>query len=297
MLCAICLKHKKNNAFIKGTNNFRFSTLERHVAHRDHADALKADAMQGEFQHAVRKSLNEKEEAVLVGLKAVYWVAKELLPIHKYESLMSSLVQFKCPHVSHLAHEKNATYTSEVTANDMLDSIATVIRNRIGNKLLTSPFVTLFIDESTDIAVQKKLAIYARVLDPETFEPSTHFVSNVRLEYGTGKAISEKVKVMMEEKGLKVGKVMGLGTDGAHVMTGKGEGVTGHLLCENPMMVNVHCMAHRLALVSSQAGESVKYLKEHQEILTGIYYFMKASVSRTDKLQLVQKLLNKPVLR
>ena len=32
--------------------------------------------MQGEFQRAVRKALNEKEEAVLVGLKAVYWAAK-----------------------------------------------------------------------------------------------------------------------------------------------------------------------------------------------------------------------------
>ena len=92
MLCAICLKRKKNNAFTKGTNSFRFSTLEQHVAHHVHADALKADAMQGEFQRAVRKALKEKEEAVLVGLKAVYWVAKELLPIHKYESLMSLLV-------------------------------------------------------------------------------------------------------------------------------------------------------------------------------------------------------------
>ena len=150
----------------------------------------------------MRKALNEKEEGVLVGLKVVYWVAKELLPIHKYECLMSLLVQLKCPHVGHLAHGKNATYASEVTANDMLDSIVTVIRNRTDNKLLTSPFVSLFIDESTDIAVRKKLAIYARVLDPETFKPSTHFVSNVRLEYGNGKAISEKVKVMMEEKGL-----------------------------------------------------------------------------------------------
>lgn len=49
--------------------------------------------------------------------------------------------------------EKNATYTSDVTANDMLDSIATVIRNGIDNKLLKSPFVSLFTDESTDIAV------------------------------------------------------------------------------------------------------------------------------------------------
>lgn len=49
--------------------------------------------------------------------------------------------------------KKNATYTSDVTANDMLDSIATVIRNGIDNKLLKSPFVSLFTDESTDIAV------------------------------------------------------------------------------------------------------------------------------------------------
>ena len=47
------MKHQKNNAFTKGTNNFRLSTLERHVAHYDQADALKADAMQGEFQRAM----------------------------------------------------------------------------------------------------------------------------------------------------------------------------------------------------------------------------------------------------
>ena len=88
----------------------------------------------------------------------------------------------------------------------MLDSIDTVIRNGIDNKLLKSPFVSLFMDESTEIAVPKKLTIYGRVLDPETCEPSTHFVTNVRLEYGTGKVISVKVKTIMEEKGLKVGK-------------------------------------------------------------------------------------------
>lgn len=90
----------------------------------------------------------------------------------------------------------------------MLDSIATVIQNGIDNKLLSSPSVSLFIDESTDIAVHKKLAAYACVLDPKTFEPSTHFVTNVRLEYGTGKAISEKVKTIVEDKDLKLGKVL-----------------------------------------------------------------------------------------
>ena len=65
--------------------------------------------------------------------------------------------------------------------NDMLDSIAAV--TIIDSKLVASLYVSLFIDESTDIAVQKKVATYARVLDLETFEPSTHFVAILRLDY------------------------------------------------------------------------------------------------------------------
>ena len=71
----ILCETQKNNAFTKGTTNFRSAMLKRHVAHHDHVDALRADATQGEFHRAVRKALNEKEEAVLVGLKAVYWAA------------------------------------------------------------------------------------------------------------------------------------------------------------------------------------------------------------------------------
>ena len=40
MLCSICVKHKKNNVRTKGTDNVRSSTLERHVSHHDHVDAL-----------------------------------------------------------------------------------------------------------------------------------------------------------------------------------------------------------------------------------------------------------------
>ena len=54
-----------------------------------------------------------------------------------------------------------------------------------------SQFVSLFIDESTDTTVHKKLAIYGHVLDPETFNPSAYFVIKVRLENGTCKALEE----------------------------------------------------------------------------------------------------------
>lgn len=72
---------------------------------------------------------------------------------------------------------------------------------------------------------------------------------------------------------------MGFGSDGAKAVTGTGESVIGHLLRENPMLINCHCTAHRLALVSSQAANTVPYLKEYQETLTGLFYFYKSSAN------------------
>ena len=54
-------------------------------------------------------------------------------------------------------------------------------------------------------------------------------------------------------------KVAGLGSDGAAVMTGVHNGVGVQLKQVYPLLVHVHCMAHRLALAVSQAaGEILK---------------------------------------
>ena len=96
---------------------------------------------------------------------------------------------------------------------------------------------------------------------------------------------------------MPLSKVMGFGSDGAKAMTGTKEGVTGHLLRVNPMLLNYHCIAHRLALVSSQAVDSVPYLKEYQDILTGLFYFFKGSANRNEKLKDIQSLLDEPTLK
>ena len=53
-------------------------------------------------------------------------------------------------------------------------------------------------------------------------------------------------------------KIMGLG-NGAKVMTGTGKGLTGFLLKNKPMLLNYHCIAHKLALVTSQAANEILY--------------------------------------
>ena len=76
-----------------------------------------------------------------------------------------------------------------------------------------------------------------------------------------------------------------------------GEGLTGYMARGNPMIVNYHCITHKLALVTSQAADAVPYLVEYQSVLTGIFYFFKASTNRTQRLSEIQILLDEPVLK
>ena len=45
--------------------------------------------------------------------------------------------------------------------------------------------------------------------------------------------------------------------------------------CQNPHMVNIHCVAHRLAFCTSQAASENSHLQAHQQILTDLFYYFK----------------------
>ena len=83
--------------------------------------------------------------------------------------------------------------------------------------------MTVLTDESTDICNHKRLTIYTQIID-EQMTPSTHFVTNVELEHGTGQAIADVIIDEFGKRGVSPQKIMSLGSDGASVMTGKRTG-------------------------------------------------------------------------
>ena len=116
--------------------------------------------------------------------------------------------------------------------------------------------------------------------------------------HGTGQSIFEATQKVLDEKNIPYSKFFSLGTDGAAAMTGTGEGATGYFLrLVNPHLLNIHCIAHNLALCTSQAAGSVKFLKEFQETLTGIFYYFKRSATRVEKLKEFQAVLDQPTIR
>ena len=80
-------------------------------------------------------------------------------------------------------------------------------------------------------------------------------------------------------------------------MTGENKGMKGWLKEQNAHMVHIHCMAHRLALCTSQAANDIPCLKKYQEWLTSLFYCMKASATREKELHKVQEVLDHPALK
>ncbi|KAI4813334.1 hypothetical protein KUCAC02_024666, partial [Chaenocephalus aceratus] len=68
--------------------------------------------------------------------------------------------------------------------------------------------------------------------------------------------IYEKVVEVLRGRGIELSKVMGLGSDGASVMTGKHAGVGALLKRVNPFLIQVHCVAHRAALAAVDAANA-----------------------------------------
>ena len=120
-------------------------------------------------------------------------------------------------------------------------------------------------DEGTDIAVSKKLVISAKLVS-DCIIPETHFLTNITIEeeLWTASCVAQKIKNVLVAHGVSLHKVMAFGSHSASIMTGRVGGVSTLLKKENPFMINIHCMAHRLALCSSQAASNVSTIEKVQ---------------------------------
>ena len=226
-----------------------------------------AAMMQTDLKKAMEKALSRQEEGITTAQKVAYWLAKENVATRKFRSLMNLLCQTRCPHVDKRSCGENVNYMSDQAAEEE-EARAKVITNETEKEIQQSRFLSVLVDESTDISVTQKLVVYVLFMT-EDFVPKNRFLKN--LSDGKAATILDTLKAVLAEKRLPhpvLSKVFGLGSDGAAVMTGVKGGVSGLMKNENPM----HCLAHRLALCTSQAATDIPALKGYQQIITDIYH-------------------------
>ncbi|XP_013384257.1 protein FAM200A-like [Lingula anatina] len=240
----------------------------------------------------VKNQFSENDSAIIHALRTIYFLAKQDIATSKYPDFVDFLIQQGCSDLAPIAK----SYQSYTITKDFQESIYEVILRDMRKKLTDADYISVLCDESCDITSTKKLSVYARI--SSGCKPETIFLENCEILDGKADTIATSVKNLLTKFEVPPDKVVGLGSDGASVMTGKHNGVGTRLKREtNPQLIQLHCIAHQLALVSSQAANGVPYLKTYQEFMTNIYYWFKHSAKRISGLASLQDVLDAPKIR
>ena len=157
--------------------------------------------------------------------------------------------------------------------------------SEVVKKAQQASFMGLLIDEVMDIAQREQLVSFIRYVDQDTYEVKTDFLAvNDILESSTAanaETIKSVVVKQLSDCDLDINKLSGLSTDGASVMVGKEDGVAAKLKREAKMLLNVHCICHRLALACGDANDHISYIKTVEKVLIRLWSFFHNSGKRT----------------
>ena len=226
----------------------------------------------------------------------MHWLAKEeIAHTTKFESLISLAINIGAKELKALSKGANAKYTSERTMHEIIEVLSATVEEEILQDIRASPLISILCDESTDIAIVKQLVVYVRYI--KNGKTVTRFLKIQDLFDGTAVTIETALLEILSKLQIPLEKVAAFGSDGAAVMVGRRNGVATKLKDRIPHLVAIHCVAHRLALATAHASDSVACIKKYSITLQTIYYFFQNSSVRMAHLQEIQQILGDPSLK
>ena len=164
MFCSLCKEHSFKNTMAMGTNNFKTTTIDRHIVSSDHKTALSFLKAKQDLNIAIAKAETKEEISIMLCMKVVYFMSVEGIALTKYPKFLMLLKELDNPHLDALK-VGSIDYSSYTTACDLLDALSKSIDKTVTAKLKASPVVTIMTDGSRDITVHHKLVINARIVD------------------------------------------------------------------------------------------------------------------------------------
>ena len=255
-------------------------------------------ATDGGLRQLFQEQATLNKAAVKVAMECLYWLVKSEMPHTSLYGPMLEAVRFMgCNKLIHLHHGENSKYTSRRITQEFLHVMSGHIEEVQLRALLSSPYFSLMVDETTDISVMKEMVLYARFVS-STSSVTSYFLKIIELSDGRAETVEEAILAYLMEKSIPLSKLVGFGSDGAAVMIGRVSGVATRLKHKQPVLISIHCVAHRLALAAGQAGEKVPFLSTRfKPTLRQLFYFFENSAVRMSGLKSLEQILNLPELK
>ena len=288
MFCLLCKKHNAvnlQNKFKKFNTDpsvrFKRTAIIEHGISQQHKASVEAELTRrsSAFHKQVEQREQSRDNVYHNTFLTLYWLAYEEMPNKKFTSLLDLTERLGQVDMKFCQHR------SAGAVREMFLLLGQMVQSDVVEKIKHASTFGLLTDEVCDITNKAQLVIFIKYVDADTSKASTQFIAIDDLLKDSNSANSTTVKntVMkqLNECGLVVKKLSGLATDGCSVMTGKRNGVSVQLRKESPMLLNVHCICHRLALACGDANNDVSYITTVEKILFQLWSFFDNSTKRT----------------
>ncbi|XP_067648851.1 zinc finger protein 862-like [Haliotis asinina] len=242
-----------------GCQTVRLDKITLHENSQMHQEAVTLENDDAMSIHDIFHSYSEQETSSLVDAqKVLFFLIKHNLPhTTSFGPLIELCAELGAPNIAKLSHGKNATYTGHSTVQEFLECQAEVVEEQVLQKMRESNSFGLMLDEYTDVSTRKHIALVGRYL--ENGESKLAFLKDAEIPNGTADTIVKNVKDYLHETDLDQNKMTCFASDGPAVMTGKRNGVVAQLKRDNPALIDVHCVNHRLQLQMQMLMGLLKY--------------------------------------
>ena len=271
-----------------GSNRLKRCVLQEHEKTHAHKHALTAVKQKNRTAEAILQELQRNDKALVNLFRVMLCLAREDLAILKFDVL--------CSLVGKCGAQILNSYRNNHSGSEILQTLATTLTADLIACVRQSPFLSILVDESTDVSVHKQMILYLRYLGQTG--PVTQFGSILQLQDGTASTISAAIRHQLTEWGVHIAHIVGLGSDGASVMTGTSNGVGARLIRDVPLphLVQIHCVAHRLALASTDATDKLPDIIQYEKVIKDLYNYLAHSTVRREELQFYQNLCDDPAI-
>jgi len=275
MTCDICIRASAKNSFTgDGSKSVRSDVVRTHAESDSHLKSIKAlkdagksaasstSSSSASASSSAAKSAGAKQpstysyfetlrkeakETLIKRLQIIYYLAKQKRPLSDFKAQLELCDMLGTPGLDlNSAFPGNVQYDSSTFVAEALSAISEYRWPQQLQALQQSPTVSIYLDESTDIANLSEMVIcLGGVLNGEPF---TAFADIIQLQAGNAEHLTTKLVEWLNSSGLDLSTLSSLGSDGASTITGSNDGATRDCDASESLLLN--CRSHRQAHAS-----------------------------------------------
>ncbi|XP_066958613.1 zinc finger MYM-type protein 1-like [Macrobrachium rosenbergii] len=193
---------------------------------------------------------------------------------------------------------KNEKYTTSAIQNEMIDTFASIVREEIAENIKSCHYFSVQADEAKDVSKIEQLALVVRFYDEISHCIQECLISFTPMSSLDAAYITDIILKALEKLGLEYkSSLVGLGFDGASVMS---EGISGVQKCikeKTPFAYYVHCYGHKLNLVLTSVAKNVPQASEFSSLLEELYIFASNAVAHEKSLSIQREMFPEEQIR